>query len=184
MTHPSKRPLRRKSSDADTVYFVQAGGPRGPVKIGITNELSKRLESIRVSNAEPIAVLAIMRFGGEPGAARRTEQRLHELFAEFRLEGEWFRWHEDIAVAVAQMRACEQVFGRDINLRMEFDRYVWDGTTAEERERELAEVVAQLNRSVADAIRADNARQRGRMLVRVKNLEEGTEDDVEIEVPT
>jgi len=64
------------------VYMIRAG-EHGPVKIGFTNDLAKRLVELQVGNHERLSVLRL--FDG--GAAE--EARLHERFAENWLHGEW-----------------------------------------------------------------------------------------------
>lgn len=68
-----------------TVYFI---GHRtdGPVKIGYTaaGRLRQRLAGIQTGNPTELDVLLQI-----PGTVH-TERRLHEAFAESRLEGEWF----------------------------------------------------------------------------------------------
>lgn len=64
------------------VYFIQ-GESGGPIKIGITTDLAKRLKAIPYH--EPLRVLAIL-----PGG-HVQESELHQRFADLRLSGEWFR---------------------------------------------------------------------------------------------
>lgn len=148
MIRASKAPPRCDARDADTVYFVQAGGPHGPVKIGITRDLARRMEALRNANAEPLHVLAVMKT--REGSARGIERRFHEVFSDLRLEGEWFRWHEDVAVAVCQIESMIFLLGENFVVGIEFARYRWDGSTPGERAGELEEVLADLRRQVAD----------------------------------
>ncbi len=64
------------------IYFIQMQS--GPIKIGFTKSLTKRLSTIKVSSPEPIALLGVME-------GKQTKERwLHEQFAVHRLQGEWF----------------------------------------------------------------------------------------------
>ncbi len=65
------------------VYFVVADGA---IKIGFSANVSKRMAQLQTGAACKLKLLAIY-----PGADRSIEKRLHETFADFRLEGEWFR---------------------------------------------------------------------------------------------
>lgn len=67
-----------------TIYFVQSG-PSGPIKIGVSNNLDRRLSNLSIDNAEPIALLASCD-GGMP-----LEQRLHRTLRGHCYRGEWFR---------------------------------------------------------------------------------------------
>lgn len=65
------------------VYFVAADGA---IKIGYSADVSKRMAQLQTGAACKLKLLAIY-----PGANRSIEKRLHEVFKEHRLEGEWFR---------------------------------------------------------------------------------------------
>lgn len=65
------------------VYFIRRG-ESGPVKIGFSANVRKRVRSLQTGSAEPLKLLAVAE-GGE-----QTERFLHEQFARHRLEGEWF----------------------------------------------------------------------------------------------
>jgi hypothetical protein len=67
----------------DNVYFVAADGA---IKIGYSANVSKRMAQLQTGAACKLKLLAIY-----PGANRAIEQRLHDAFSEYRLEGEWFR---------------------------------------------------------------------------------------------
>lgn len=64
------------------VYFVENG--RGFVKIGWSEHLAKRFYSLQTGSPERLRlVLAV------PGG-RQTERFLHGIFADYRVNGEWF----------------------------------------------------------------------------------------------
>lgn len=72
------------------VYFIQIG-TSGPIKIGFTAiGVERRLASLQTSHPEPLRVLAAINGG------RDVEADLHNRFARFRLNGEWFEPHPDI----------------------------------------------------------------------------------------
>jgi DNA-binding transcriptional regulator YiaG len=65
------------------IYFVQAEGG-GPIKIGRTIDLRKRMASFQCVSPVPLRVLAVM-----PGGPL-AEFELHGRFAAHRTYGEWF----------------------------------------------------------------------------------------------
>jgi hypothetical protein len=65
------------------VYFVQVGA-LGPVKIGCTRDVARRLAGLQTSHAEPLRLLHS--FEGSV----KQERELHALFERHRLKGEWF----------------------------------------------------------------------------------------------
>lgn len=88
----SRKP-RPKSSDRGTIYFV--GSSAGPVKIGFTLDLPRRLHRLQMSSPSRLQVLAL-----RPGS-RRDETRLHEKHRKDRLHGEWFRRSNAVLLEVA-----------------------------------------------------------------------------------
>lgn len=74
------------------LYFVQAAAG-GPIKIGVSKNPRKRLAQLQT--ASPID-LVLRRVVDDPNAWG-WERRLHELFAEWRMRGEWFQAHPTVA---------------------------------------------------------------------------------------
>jgi hypothetical protein len=68
--------------NGEVIYFIQAGG--GPIKIGTTNKIGRRLENMQSGNHEPLALIGII-----PGGWK-IEGGLHVKFAADRKRGEWF----------------------------------------------------------------------------------------------
>jgi Meiotically up-regulated gene 113 len=64
------------------VYMIRAG-EHGPVKIGVADNVSRRLADMQVGNHEKLALIRV--FEGGPA----EETRLHERFADNHLRGEW-----------------------------------------------------------------------------------------------
>ena len=70
------------------IYFIQQGD--GPVKIGHTNNIKKRLESLQIGNPE----LLLLRISMGPMSkklAQRTEKLIHRRFADNSIRGEWYK---------------------------------------------------------------------------------------------
>ncbi len=76
------------------VYFIQAKGkPLAPIKIGVTNNLQRRLDTLQTGADETLVVLGAQRFRTRQAMFDR-ETQLHHKFRASRLrpDGEWFRW--------------------------------------------------------------------------------------------
>jgi predicted GIY-YIG superfamily endonuclease len=69
------------------LYVIQAKEIDKVVhKIGITNDLEKRLKNIRTGNPYPVEYV----FYQEMDNASKLERWLHLHFKKYKLEGEWF----------------------------------------------------------------------------------------------
>ena len=64
------------------VYFIRAA--TGEIKIGHAKDPLKRLNDLQTGQPAPLRLLATM-----PGGVE-VERELHDRFAEFHLQGEWF----------------------------------------------------------------------------------------------
>lgn len=79
------------------VYFIQVG-ENGPIKIGITFSVRKRLSNLQTSVHEKLRCLAWCP-GGE-----HTEEMLHERFWHLRISGEWFKPDQAILAIIEGLR--------------------------------------------------------------------------------
>ena len=68
------------------VYFVTDGEK---VKIGISEDVEKRLSGLQVSNHKALSLIAAHRFPNRD-CARKKEIQLHEQYKDFSCGGEWF----------------------------------------------------------------------------------------------
>lgn len=66
------------------VYFVESG-PGGPIKIGWSQDVPRRISELQVANAHKLNLLGVL-----PGTMKK-EGELHALFAHIRMEAEWFQ---------------------------------------------------------------------------------------------
>ncbi|MBS7545089.1 GIY-YIG nuclease family protein [Ancylobacter oerskovii] len=73
------------------VYFVQA--EKGPVKIGFSTDVPRRIGQLQSGMREIMTLLAVM-----PGD-RRTEYFFHQKLRAFRITGEWFHPSSDVLKA-------------------------------------------------------------------------------------
>lgn len=76
----------------EVVYFIADGGDF--IKIGYTANIDKRFAALRGSNTKPLTLIGCV------DGTRRHELALHELLAEHRGPGEWFRDCPDVREVV------------------------------------------------------------------------------------
>lgn len=77
-----------------SVYMIQAGDERGPVKIGFAANPKRRLAALQTGHPERLSILRLFDGG------KVDEASLHAKFSTFRLSGEWFSFHESMLVDV------------------------------------------------------------------------------------
>jgi hypothetical protein len=83
------------------VYFIQAVRT-GKIKIGFTVNPKSRLRSMQTGSSSKLKLLSLW------PATRAAERKLHEYFAEYRRDGEWFQMvHPDVALIQAIIGAAE-----------------------------------------------------------------------------
>ena len=70
------------------VYFLRAG-TKGAIKIGIAEDVEKRIENLQVGNAFKLNVIGLIKCESRE-EARYKESRFHKFFARQRIRGEWF----------------------------------------------------------------------------------------------
>lgn len=77
--------------------FVYAIGTEdGPVKVGITQSLHSRLRALQNGSPQKLELIWVYTTQDRE-AALRMERDFHEVYAEHRLEGEWFQITAEIA---------------------------------------------------------------------------------------
>jgi hypothetical protein len=92
------------------VYFIQAGGPNGPVKIGKADDPIQRLRDLQVGNHEPLRLIHVVRGGVE------READIHGMFKPLSGRKEWFRFSSkmlkvpEFETAPLQHRSSSQIF--------------------------------------------------------------------------
>lgn len=91
-------------------YFVQCGGERGPVKIGVSIDTKERLATLQTSNPRKLVLLGEIENGGN-----LLELSLHAMFAKDRIQGEWFEWSEDVSRCVRELLGLFAVPARSGN---------------------------------------------------------------------
>lgn len=97
---PVPRPPKR--DPLASVYVLECNGL---IKIGITDNVEKRLGSIQTSNASAVRLVGSVQM--TRSRAILVEQRVHALLdcQKLRVRGEWFRVTEVMAMDVVRQRA-------------------------------------------------------------------------------
>ena len=70
------------------VYFIRAGN-NGPIKIGMADNVEKRMDSLQIGNHLKLQIVTKIKFGSRPEAFDR-ECQFHKMFSHKRIRGEWF----------------------------------------------------------------------------------------------
>ena len=73
------------------IYFIQAG-ENGPIKIGRSNDVEKRLKQLQTASAEKLKILWVYDADND----KETEIELHEELKSERINGEWFKPSEQV----------------------------------------------------------------------------------------
>ena len=82
---------------AAELYFI--GADEGPIKIGVSQNVEKRLKQLQTAHPHRLRILAVL-----VGGALR-EGDYHARFAEHRLEGEWFERAPAILAEIERLLA-------------------------------------------------------------------------------
>lgn len=94
------RPRAHKKHDAEPpelrVYFIKHGR-RMVVKIGVSNNVDKRLSALTTSSGERLTCLATIEGG------YGLEKALHRQFAKYRIKGEWFKLEGELAAYIKSL---------------------------------------------------------------------------------
>lgn len=80
----NREPVAQERKDKE-VYLLSNGIY---MKIGITNDIKKRISTLQTAN--PTKIECISRYTPTKTTALNIEQRIHEYFKNFRVCGEWF----------------------------------------------------------------------------------------------
>ncbi|NML11618.1 GIY-YIG nuclease family protein [Sphingobium sp. AR-3-1] len=84
-----------RTSYKRAVYFAAADD--GPIKIGATCDVGRRLRELRTKSKQDLRLLAAVDGG------MFAEMLYHSRFAAHRLHGEWFVRHPDILAEIARL---------------------------------------------------------------------------------
>lgn len=66
------------------IYFIQCG-TQGPIKIGFTKDILKRMQTLQTANHEKLHIIGMI------AGSEQEEVVLHQKFAPLVIRGEWFQ---------------------------------------------------------------------------------------------
>jgi hypothetical protein len=81
------------------IYFARQTGQRGPIKIGLTQNVDKRLRLLCANCPTPIEFAATIEGGIE------IESRFHERFLDQQSHYEWFHWSPELQQTIDDINA-------------------------------------------------------------------------------
>jgi len=84
----------------DVCYFI--GGDKGPIKIGTSSKVERRLRGLQAASPVLLKILAVA-----PGGKAR-EYTYHLEFAHWRLHYEWFFRHSEITSTIKILAKIEE----------------------------------------------------------------------------
>lgn len=93
------QPARRRTAPARWLYVI--GDDAGLVKIGVTNDIPRRLQAMRCASGRPD--LRVIYRANCDDRARTVERDLHRRLHGLRVFGEWFEVDADTAISLAQL---------------------------------------------------------------------------------
>jgi hypothetical protein len=94
--------------DVGKVYFVRRVGKVGPIKIGRSIHVERRLKQLQRLVGAPLEILAVV-----TGAAF-TERYMHDRFSGCRLYGEWFHPTRELLWIVTELQAAQTALSRGV----------------------------------------------------------------------
>ena len=75
------------------LYFIRAGN-RGAIKIGIANNIERRVATLQTGNPFKLNVIALIPCDSRQHAAE-LEKQIHRFFVKQNIRGEWFQGNID-----------------------------------------------------------------------------------------
>jgi hypothetical protein len=90
--------MTSKPRPSSVVYFVRCE-LNGLVKIGIAENLERRLAGLKAQSPVPLELLATI-----PAESYELEAALHRRFAEYRHHGEWFEVSDGLDDLIESLR--------------------------------------------------------------------------------
>ncbi|MFG0217269.1 GIY-YIG nuclease family protein [Brevibacillus porteri] len=91
------------------VYFIQEQN-NGPIKIGIADNVNKRLKELQTGNSDELSILHWTTGG------RALESFLHEKFSEIKKLGEWFWPDKELVHLIEEFKFEDDRFGRVLSI--------------------------------------------------------------------
>jgi len=105
--------LIENTRKSEWVYFIQEGD-NGNIKIGLTNNLQKRIKTLQTGNSNILSLFAYI----ETNNMHELEKKFHKYFQYCRGSGEWFSIPNNLLIdTLIQYRSVgEQIFDTDTNI--------------------------------------------------------------------
>jgi len=72
------------------VYFIQCGSSKGPIKVGVSNDIDKRIETLQIGCPWRLKLIAKIKPNSD-NHAYYLEGQLHNKFKRHHMRGEWFK---------------------------------------------------------------------------------------------
>lgn len=95
-------------SPGPRIYFIRPVGQDGPIKVGYSNHIERRLAEIGKWSPVPLEIVATLEVpdsGSLYAAPARLERRFHLRYSEYRLHHEWFAVHPLILADIDNINA-------------------------------------------------------------------------------
>ena len=92
---PTTRDIAFAQQGRPMVYFI--GAIEGPIKIGTSTDIIRRLRALQSSHPEPLYL-----FAADAGGSQK-ERAYHTRFAKHRLTGEWFARAPEILAEIRSL---------------------------------------------------------------------------------
>ena len=72
------------------IYFIRAGNYGSPIKIGVANNIAKRMAELQTGNPYKLVLVDWIEFDSRR-KAYDIERKIHKELSQKRMEGEWFK---------------------------------------------------------------------------------------------
>lgn len=85
------------------IYFIQTED--GPIKIGYTTSVKKRMNTLQTSSPKKLTLLAEMQ------GSRTFEREIHNKFHHIKMTGEWFRPEQELMNFIQDLKGTATATG-------------------------------------------------------------------------
>lgn len=84
-----------------SIYFILCGKPGGPIKIGYSRNVQKRVAELQVASPFTLTVIATIPVSSK-SQAEKIESWFHDRFKRKHIRGEWFKG----SIRLKQIESC------------------------------------------------------------------------------
>ena len=85
------------------VYFARCRSHAGMIKIGVSNDVDKRLRQLSTGNPHHIYLMFSINMNSEK-RAKRAEKQIHHMFRYCRGAGEWFTGDKFLLIFIGELK--------------------------------------------------------------------------------